>query len=70
MPVHDVRGRIFRRYLLPVLARLLASFPFVELSFHSDNDSKNANCRPAALMEELGLEEFAKLRQRPCNNDP
>ena len=50
--------------------RLLASFPFGELSFHSDNDSKYANCQPAALMEELGLEDFAKLRQRPCNNDP
>jgi len=52
------------------LERLLASFPFVELSFHPDNDSKDANRQPSALTEELGLEEFVNPRQRPCNNDP
>ena len=54
---------------LPVVERLLAAFPFVVRGFHSHNISHYVNRQGAALMEELGLREFVKPRQRPYNND-
>ena len=61
--------RICERRPLPVLERLLAAFPFVVQGFHSHNISHYVNHQGAALLKELGLEKFAKPRQRPYNND-
>ncbi len=38
-------------YLLPVLALIIAQFPFVVLGFHSDNGSEYINHRVAKLLE-------------------
>ena len=61
--------RICERHPPPVLGPLLAAFPFVVQGFHSYNSSHYVNHQVAALVQELGLEKFAKPRQRPYNND-
>ena len=61
--------RISERYLVPVLERLLASFPFVVHGFHSDNGSEYINYQVAALLEKLRVEEFTKSRPRRSNDN-
>ena len=61
--------RISERYLLPVLERLLASFPFVVHGFHSDNGSEYINYQVAELLEKLRVEEFTKSRPRRSNDN-
>ena len=61
--------RISERYLLPVLERLLESFPFVVHGFHSDNGSEYVNYQVAALLEKLRVEEFTKSRPRRSNDN-
>jgi len=43
-------------FLLPVLALLIAQFPFVIEGFHSDNGSEYINARVAQLLEKLRIE--------------
>ena len=61
--------RISERYLLPVLERLLASFPFAVHGFHSDNGSEYINYQVAELLEKLRVEEFTKSRPRRSNDN-
>ena len=61
--------RISERYLLPVLERLLESFPFTVQAFHSDNGSEYINYQVAALLEKLRVEEFTKSRPRRSNDN-
>ena len=61
--------RISERYLVPVLERLLESFPFVVQAFHSDNGSEYVNYQVAALLEKLRVEEFTKSRPRRSNDN-
>ncbi len=60
--------RISEHYLLPVLERLLESFPFTVHGFHSDNGSEDVNYQVAALLEKLRVEEFTKSRPRRSND--
>ena len=61
--------RISERYLLPVLERLLESFPFVVHGFHSDNGSEYVNYQVAALLAKLRVEAFTKSRPRRSNDN-
>jgi len=60
--------KISEAYLLPVLQRLLAGFPFVILGFHTDNGSEYINHQVAALLQKL-LVEFTKSRPRHSNDN-
>lgn len=55
-------------YLLPVLALILAQFPFVVLGFHSDNGSEFINHQVAKLLEKLRIEQ-TKSRARQSNDN-
>ena len=61
--------RISEAFLIPVLAALLASFPFVILGFHVDNGSEYINRHVAALLNKLLIEEFTKSRSRHSNDN-
>ena len=61
--------RISEAYLIPVLAELLASFPFVILGFHSDNGSEFINGPVVKLLNKLLIEEQTKSRSRHCNDN-
>ena len=54
-------SRISEAYLLPVLAAMLARFPFPVLAFHADNGSEYINHRVAKLLAKLHAE-FTKSR--------
>lgn len=54
-------SKISEAYLLPVLAAVLAQFPFVILGFHADNGSEYINHRVAKLLDKLHVE-FTKSR--------
>lgn len=60
--------RISERYLIPALDRLLESFPFVILGFHSDNGSEYINRIVAELLEKLHIE-LTKSRSRQTNDN-
>ena len=60
--------RISEVYLIPALAHLLASFPFVIRGFHADNGSEYINRRVARLLEKLRIE-FTKSRARHSNDN-
>lgn len=60
--------KISEIYLIPALEDLLETFPFVVLSFHSDNGSEYINKRVAGLLEKL-LIEFTKSRSRHSNDN-
>ena len=62
-------AHIAENYLLPVLERLLAAFPFEVQGFHSDNGSEYINYQVAALLEKLRVEEFTKSRPRRSNDN-
>jgi hypothetical protein len=55
-------------FLLPVLALLIAQFPFEVLGFHSDNGSEFINSRVAQLLEKLRIEQ-TKSRSRQSNDN-
>lgn len=61
--------RISEAFLIPVLAELLASFPFVILGFHSDNGSEFINGPVVELLNKLLIEEHTKSRARHCNDN-
>jgi len=61
--------RISEAFLIPVLAALLASFPFVILGFHVDNGSEYINRHVAELLNKLLVEEFTKSRSRHSNDN-
>jgi transposase InsO family protein len=54
-------SRISEAYLQPVLAAVLAQFPFVVLGFHVDNGSEYINHRVGKMLEKLRAE-FTKSR--------
>ena len=60
--------KISERYLIPALADLLDTFPFIVIGFHSDNGSEYINKRVAALLQKL-LIEFTKSRARRTNDN-
>lgn len=59
---------ISEAFLLPVLALIMAQFPFVILGFHSDNGSEYINHRVAKLLEKLRIEQ-TKSRSRHSNDN-
>ena len=61
--------RISEAFLIPVLAELLASFPFVIQGFHSDNGSEFINGPVVKLLNKLLIEEQTKSRSRHCNDN-
>jgi transposase InsO family protein len=61
--------RISEAFLIPVLAALLDSFPFVLQGFHSDNGSEYINRDVAKLLNKLLIEEQTKSRSRHCNDN-
>ena len=58
---------ISEAYLLPVLALIIAQFPFVVLGFHSDNGSEYINHQVAKMLEKLRIEQ-TKSRSRHSND--
>jgi Integrase core domain len=58
--------RISEHFLIPALAQLLATFPFVILAFHSDNGSEYINRNVAKLLAKLRIEQ-TKSRARQTN---
>jgi len=60
--------RLSEAYLLPVIAAMLASFPFQILGFHADNGSEYINHNVAQLLEKLRVE-FTKSRPRHSNDN-
>jgi len=60
--------RISERYLIPVLASLIDSFPFVIKGFHADNGTEYINKRVADLLNKL-LIELTKSRSRRSNDN-
>lgn len=60
--------RISERFLIPALAQLLATFPFVIRGFHSDNGSEYINRQVAQLLEKLRIEQ-TKSRARQTNDN-
>ena len=60
--------RISEAYLLPVIALLLAGFPFVIRGFHSDSGSEFVNHEIAKLLEKLRVE-FTRSRPRQTNDN-
>src|SRR5208337_4749621 len=60
--------RISEAYLEPVLAAILAQFPFVIHGFHSDNGSEFINQTVAKLLNKLMIEQ-TKSRPRHSNDN-
>jgi hypothetical protein len=60
--------RISEAYLVPVLAELLDTFPFVILGFHSDNGSEYINHVVSKLLNKLHIE-MTKSRSRHSNDN-
>lgn len=59
---------ISEAFLLPVLALIIAQFPFVIMGFHSDNGSEFVNKQVAELLEKLRIEQ-TKSRSRHSNDN-
>lgn len=60
--------KISEAYLLPVLAEMLAAFPFTIQGVHADNGSEYINHRVAAMLNKLNAE-FTKSRPRRSNDN-
>ena len=60
--------KISEAYLLPVLAEMLAAFPFTILGVHADNGSEYINHRVAAMLDKLNAE-LTKSRPRRSNDN-
>ena len=65
--VATVQG-LSEAYLLPVIAHMLAQFPFELLGFHSDNGSEYVNKDVAGMLEKLRIE-FTRSRPRRSNDN-
>ena len=61
--------RSSEHFLLPAPESLLEAFPFRVRGFHSDNGSEYVNCRVAALLEKLRVQECTKSRPRRSNDN-
>jgi transposase InsO family protein len=61
-------SQISEQSLIPALAEMLDTFPFVIKGFHSDNGSEYVNKQVAKLLEKL-LIEFTKSRPRHSNDN-
>lgn len=59
---------ISEAHLLPVIAHMLAQFPFEILGFHADNGSEYVNHRVAQMLEKLRAE-FTRSRPRRSNDN-
>ena len=59
---------ISEAFLLPVLAAVMAQFPFEIEGFHSDNGSEYVNHKVAKLLEKLRIEQ-TKSRARQSNDN-
>lgn len=59
---------IAEAHLLPVIAQMLACFPFQILGFHADNGSEYVNYRVAELLTKLNIE-FTRSRPRRSNDN-
>ncbi|MEX1165503.1 MAG: DDE-type integrase/transposase/recombinase [Hydrogenophaga sp.] len=59
---------ISEAYLLPVLAAVIAQFPFEIEGFHSDNGSEYINHKVAKMLEKLRIEQ-TKSRSRHSNDN-
>ena len=59
---------ISEAFLLPVLALIVAQFPFEIVGFHSDNGSEYINKQVSALLEKLRIEQ-TKSRSRHSNDN-
>jgi transposase InsO family protein len=59
---------ISETHLLPVIAQMLAQFPFKILGFHADNGSEYVNHTVAALLDKLRIE-FTRSRPRRSNDN-
>ncbi len=60
--------KISEQYLIPALESMLEFFPFMIISFHSDNGSEYINRNVARLLKKL-LIEFTKSRPRHSNDN-
>ncbi|MDX9752277.1 MAG: transposase family protein [Flavobacteriales bacterium] len=60
--------RISENFLIPVLEKALATFPFAILGFHTDNGSEYINHRVAGMLNKLNVE-FTKSRARRTNDN-
>jgi transposase InsO family protein len=60
--------QISETFLLPLLAALLAQFPFRTLGFHSDNGSEFINYKVAEMLNKLLIEQ-TKSRPRHSNDN-
>lgn len=59
---------ISEAFLLPVLALIIAQFPFEMMGFHSDNGSEYINKKVARMLESLRIEQ-TKSRSRHSNDN-
>jgi transposase InsO family protein len=59
---------IAEAHLLPVIAQMLAQFPFQILGFHADNGAEYVNHRVAQLLDKLRIE-FTRSRPRRSNDN-
>jgi len=59
---------IAEAHLLPVIAQMLAQFPFEILGFHADNGAEYVNHRVARLLDKLRIE-FTRSRPRRSNDN-
>ena len=55
-------------HLLPVIAQMLAQFPFELIGFHADNGSEYVNHQVAAMLDKLRIE-FTRSRPRHSNDN-
>jgi len=60
--------QISESHLVPLLARLIESYPFRIVGFHADNGSEYMNSRVARLLNKL-LIKLTKSRPRHCNDN-
>jgi transposase InsO family protein len=60
--------QISESYLVPLLARLIESYPFRIVGFHADNGSEYMNSKVARLLNKL-LIKLTKSRPRHCNDN-
>ncbi len=65
--VATVQG-LSEAFLVPVIAHMLAQFPFELHGFHSDNGSEYANKTVATMLEKLRIE-FTRSRPRRSNDN-
>ncbi|HBY56895.1 MAG TPA: integrase [Candidatus Atribacteria bacterium] len=60
--------KITEEYLLPLLEKLIASYPFQIINFHADNGSEYINQKVAEMLNRL-LIKFTKSRPRPTEDN-